>query len=55
MSLDTLKYNTKKAISLLSAMINKNGVNVFWWNERMNFGDLLMPELLQTFHLTPVQ
>ena len=39
----------------LKAKIQGNGVNVFWWSWKLNFGDLFTKELLEIYGYTPIE
>lgn len=47
-------YNVRKAFALSEANVRGNGCKVYWWNGRVNFGDLLTPELMRHFGRTPI-
>lgn len=50
----SLKYNLEKSSSITKAFFGKNGLKVYWWNQRLNFGDLLTPELFRLYQKTPI-
>lgn len=50
-------YKNKKIsrkINLLITKLARNPINVYWFDKTPNFGDLLTPELLRFYGLTPI-
>lgn len=52
--MNNFKYTINKTISVISSKLMNNGIDCYWWNGRTNFGDLLTPELLNTFGKTAI-
>lgn len=53
----TIRKITKKGERLAAqykGWRNQNGITAYWWNRRINFGDLITPALLESYSYTPI-
>ncbi len=49
-----LSFKAEQRTQSILGLIRGNAVNVHWWNDLPNFGDLITPFLLRKYGLTPV-
>ena len=49
-----LLYFPEQCKQKIKGAYHKNGIKVYWWKKRINFGDLITPFLLQNFGYTPI-
>jgi pyruvyltransferase len=49
-----LEKNVDDICCIGLAAIKRNGVKVYWWRSRKNFGDLITPALLKYYGYTPI-
>lgn len=49
-----LEKHVEDVINFGQSAIKRNGVKVYWWRSRKNFGDLITPALLKYYGYTPI-